>query len=113
MKNEISDGSNSFQLNGIAFTLGEPIDAIGGEHTLTIIIVDTEGQENKITKPIYIPTLSVVTDKENFIINASDVGKITKVIIKFYSGNGVEQSVVISFKLAYLGCALKHSSVAP
>ena len=27
---------------------------------------------------------------------------------KFYSGNGVEQSVVISFKLAYLGCSLKH-----
>ena len=30
MKNDISDGSNSFQLNDITFTLGEPIDTIGG-----------------------------------------------------------------------------------
>ena len=30
MKNDISDGSNSFQLNDINFTLGEPIDTIGG-----------------------------------------------------------------------------------
>ena len=30
MKKDISDGSNSFQLDDITFTLGEPIDTIGG-----------------------------------------------------------------------------------
>ena len=30
MKNDMSNGSNSFQLNDITFTLGEPIDTIGG-----------------------------------------------------------------------------------
>ncbi len=68
------------------------VEAREGEHLLTIIVVDNDGNEKKTTKTIYIPTLSVVTDTENFIINASDAGKINKVKITLYKQDGQEES---------------------
>lgn len=69
-----------------------------GEHILNISAVDKEG--NKATKKIKVtgaipPEVQVSTDKENFIVKASDQGKITKVIINM---NGEEKEEEVSDK---------------
>lgn len=57
------------------------IKNIDGEHKLTIIVSNQDGEKYQETKSIYIPKVEIVTDKENFIINASDTRTITKVSI--------------------------------
>ena len=57
------------------------INAISGEHTLNVKIVDINGREYEEEKKIYIPTISIVTDGENFIIEAEDSRGISTVSI--------------------------------
>lgn len=70
-----------------------PINAIEGEHTLAIEVVNQEGGKYTDKKSIYIPIATIVTDGENFIINAEDTRGITKVKINF---NGEENEVEVS-----------------
>lgn len=59
------------------------IKNIEGEHKLSIIVQNQDGEKYTDSKSIYIPAVTVVTDQENFIINASDVRGISKVSINF------------------------------
>lgn len=69
------------------------IEAIEGEHTLTIIVTNVDGEKFEDTRSIYIPTATVVTDGTDFIINASDSRGITSININF---NGEEQEVTVN-----------------
>lgn len=64
-----------------------------GEHNLTIIIEDETGKVREETNKIYVPTLEVVTDTQNFIIQASDNAGISRVVINF---NGSEEEVEVN-----------------
>lgn len=68
------------------------IKNIDGEHKLTIIISNQDGEKYQETKSIYIPKVEIVTDKENFIINASDTRTITKVSINL-NGEASEKEI--------------------
>lgn len=69
------------------------IEARTGEHDLTIIAEDETGKIKQETNKIYVPTLEVVTDTQNFIIQASDTRGITRVVINF---NGNEEEIEVN-----------------
>lgn len=48
------------------------ISAEEGEHTLSIVVVNSDGGKYEETKQLYIPTVSVVTDTTDFIIEITD-----------------------------------------
>jgi hypothetical protein len=79
------------QINDV--TAEVSIDITDGEHTLTVTVVNQDGEKYEETKPLYIPTASVVTDGTDFIINASDTRGITKISINF---NGEEQEIEVN-----------------
>lgn len=68
------------------------IKNIDGEHKLTIIVSNQDGEKYQETKSIYIPKVEIVTDKEKFIINASDTRTITKVSINL-NGEASEKEI--------------------
>lgn len=69
------------------------VDAIEGEHSLTILVVNEDGEKYEDTRKIYVPTATVVTDGQNFIINAEDTRGITKVEIDM---NGNQQEIEVN-----------------
>ena len=76
------------------------IDSLQGEHDLTIKVGYEDGTVGKSTNKVYAPTVSVGTNGANghynkFIINASDVKNIKKVIINF---NGEEKEEQVDSK---------------
>ena len=76
------------------------IDSLQGEHDLTIKVGYEDGTVGKSTNKVYAPTVSVGTNGANghynkFIINASDVKNIKKVIINF---NGEEKEEQVNSK---------------
>ena len=78
------DGETKTQnVNNQTAEIPVEIKNVDGEHKLTIVVVNKDGEKYEETKPIYIPTVKIVTDNENFIINASDTRNITKVSINF------------------------------
>lgn len=64
-----------------------------GEHTLTIVVTNIDGESYEDTRSIYIPTVTVVTDGTDFIVRASDSRGITTISINF---NGEEQEETVN-----------------
>lgn len=78
------DGETKTQnINSQTAEIPIEIKNVDGEHSLTIVIANQDGEKYEDTKSIYIPKVEIVTDTENFIINASDTRTITKVSINF------------------------------
>lgn len=78
-----NDETKTQNVNSQTAEIPVEIKNVDGEHQLTIVVVNKDGEKYEETKSIYIPTVQIVTDKENFIINASDTRNITKVSINF------------------------------
>ncbi|MBR0428321.1 MAG: hypothetical protein IJK18_09030 [Clostridia bacterium] len=83
------------EINNTAGTI--EIDALEGEHELTIKVGYEDGTVGRISKKIYIPTIKIGTDGANsrytkFIINASDSRTIDKVKINF-NGTIIEEQI--------------------
>ncbi len=78
------------QINDTTATI--KIEALEGEHKLSIKVGYQDGTVGKISKNVYFPTIKIETNGTNtqytkFIINASDLRTIDKAVINF---NGVE-----------------------
>ena len=78
------------QINDTTATV--EIEALEGEHKLSIKVGYEDGTVGKISKNVYFPTLDIKTNGTNtnytkFIINASDLRTIEKAVINF---NGIE-----------------------
>ena len=59
------------------------IDAMPGEHNLTIIVIDEIGREYKKNSKVSVPEINVVTDGTYFIVTGKDVLGLKKVEINF------------------------------
>lgn len=72
------------------------IDVLEGNHTLTIVAVDVEGNETIETKKIIgdtKPTLSVTTDGEVFAINATDDQGLAKIEITLNNNEPMTEEI--------------------
>ena len=82
------------QINETSATI--EIEALEGEHKLSIIVAYEDGTEGKISKNVYFPTIDIKTNGTNsrynkFIINATDLRTIEKAVINFNGSETVEQ----------------------
>lgn len=66
------------------------IKILEGKHVLTIEVINEKGETYKEEKDINIPTVSVATDGENFIIKAEDTSTNGLIKVKI-NMNGVEE----------------------
>ena len=72
------------------------IDVLEGSHTLTVVAVDIEGnKETKTQKTIgdNKPSLTVTTDGEKFIIDATDDEGLTKIEFKLNSNDTITEDI--------------------
>ncbi len=69
------------------------LEVMEGEHSLTIIVTNENGESYEDTRSIYIPTVTVVTDGTYFIVNASDSRGISNIDINL---NGEEQEISVN-----------------
>lgn len=75
-----------------------------GEHTLSVKVTFEDGTSKSKENKIYFPVVKVITDGNNFIINATDDRTITKATINF---NGQEKSADINSKTFNISIPLK------
>ena len=83
------DGGEEKQIQVNDVKTEQLIDVLEGEHTLNIVVVDTEGQEatkSQTIKGDNKPTLNITTDanKTSLFINASDDEGLTKMTVEVY-----------------------------
>ncbi len=59
------------------------IDAMPGEHDLTIIVVDETGRESKKNNKVSVPEINVITDGTYFIVTGKDTLGLKKIEVNF------------------------------
>lgn len=59
------------------------IDAMPGEHNLTIVVVDETGRESKKNNKVSVPEINVITDGTYFIVTGKDTLGLKKIEVNF------------------------------